>query len=88
MPGDLSKPTFLPGKVAGRCEGRAFRGPLGSACLPPVLRGGIGCAPGEPDGEKLCLRFAEFPGLLMKSKLSAASWTTWDMGLLVSSRGG
>ena len=88
MPGDLSKPTFLLEDVPGRCEGRALRGPLGSACLPAVLRGGAGCAPGETDGEKLCLRLAELPGLLMKSRLSAASWTTWDMGLLASSRGG
>jgi hypothetical protein len=38
-----------------------------------LLGGALGCGPGEPDGEKLCFKLAEFPGLLINKSVSMAS---------------
>lgn len=77
--GDTSNSTLLE-VAAGRWLGRAFRGPFGSACRPLTVLGvGWLCAwawgPGEPAGEKECLRFAELLGLLRNMSASAVSFS-------------
>lgn len=73
MAGDLSNPTFLAGR-GGRFAGKPRLGPDGRACRSPTLRGGaLECGPGDPEGENVCFKLVEFPGLLINKRVSMAS---------------